>query len=60
MLTVLRFNAGLDVLYLVAAWVLLTRKKAPLRGFGLGVFVQGAFLLLFDGYFWWRFARMTG
>ena len=58
LLTVLRFNAGLDVLYLVAAGVLLTRKKAPLRGFGLGVLVQGAFLLLFDGYFWWRCARM--
>ncbi len=41
LLPVLRFNAGLDVLYLVVAGVLLGRKKPLLRGFGLGVFVQG-------------------
>ena len=54
LLPILRFNAGLDLLYLVVAGFLLSRKKPLLRGFGLGVFVQGAFLLLFDGYFWWR------
>lgn len=60
LLPVLRFNAGLDLLYLVVAGVLLSRKKPLLRGFGLGVFVQGAFLLLFDGYFWWTCAQATG
>jgi hypothetical protein len=53
----LRFNAGLDVLYIVVALGLLSRRKATVRGFGFGVLVQGAFLLLFDGYFWWRCAR---
>jgi hypothetical protein len=60
LLPILRFNAGLDVLYVVVAGVLLSRKKTLLRGFGLGVFVQGAFLLLFDGYFWWRCVQTTG
>ena len=60
LLPLLRFNAGLDVLYLVVAGILLSRKKPMLRGFGLGVLVQGAFLLLFDGYFWWRCARAMG
>jgi hypothetical protein len=60
LLPILRFNAGLDVLYLVIAGVLLSRKKRLLRGFGLAVLVQGAFLLLFDGYFWWQCARAMG
>jgi hypothetical protein len=60
LLPILRFSAGLDVLYVLVAGVLLSRKKTLLRGFGLGVLVQGAFLLLFDGYFWWRCTRMTG
>ena len=60
LLPILRFNAGLDLLYLVVAGFLLSRKKPLLRGFGLGVFVQGAFLLLFDGYFWWRCAQAMG
>lgn len=54
LLPLFRFNTGLDVLYLVAAGFLLSRKKPMLCGFGLGVLLQGAFLLLFDGYFWWR------
>jgi hypothetical protein len=57
LLPFLRFNAGLDVLYIVVALGLLSRRKATVRGFGFGVLVQGAFLLLFDGYFWWRCAR---
>ncbi len=60
LLPLLRFNAGLDVLYLVVAGILLARKSPMLRGLGLGVLVQGAFLLLFDGYFWWRCARAMG
>ncbi len=51
---VLRFNAGLDVLYLVAAGWLLSRKTPRLKGFGLAVLVQGGFLLAFDLYFWWK------
>ncbi len=60
LLPILRFNTGLDLLYIVVAGFLLSRKKPLLRGFGLGVFVQGAFLLLFDGYFWWRCAQAMG
>jgi hypothetical protein len=60
LLPFLRFNAGLDVLYLLVAGFLLSRKKTMLRGFGLGVLVQGAFLLLFDGYFWWKCAQAIG
>jgi hypothetical protein len=57
LLPILRFNAGLDVFYLlVAAW-LVTRPKPVPRGFGLAVLIQGAFLLCFDGYFWYRCAR---
>jgi hypothetical protein len=60
LLPILRFNTGLDVLYLWVAGLMLIRKKPMVRGFGLGVLVQGAFLLLFDGYFWWRCAHATG
>jgi len=60
LLPFLRFNTGLDVLYVVVAGFLLSRKKPMLRGFGLGVLVQGAFLLLFDGYFWWKCAQAIG
>jgi hypothetical protein len=59
LLPILRLNAGLDVIYLVVAGVLLSRPKPLLRGFGLAVLVQVAFLLLFDGYFWWRSASMV-
>jgi hypothetical protein len=38
----------------------LIRKKAMLRGFGLAVLVQGAFLLVFDGYFWWKCTQAIG
>ena len=60
LLPILRFNAGLDLLYIVVAGFLLSRKKPLLRGFGLGVFVQGTFLLLFDGYFWWMWRSGDG
>ena len=53
LLTVLRFNAGLDVLYLVAAGVLLTRRRPPCVASGWACSCRGV-LLLFDGYFWWR------
>jgi hypothetical protein len=60
LLTFLRFNTGLDVLYVGVAGFLLIRKKTMLRGFGLAVLVQGAFLLVFDGYFWWKCAQAIG
>lgn len=47
---ILLFNAGLDVLYIIAG-LLVTRRYAerPDRsGLGAGIAAQGAFLLLFD------------
>ncbi|QDV35666.1 DUF6992 family protein [Tautonia plasticadhaerens] len=60
LIPVLKINTGLDVLYVVIAGVLLSRRKPILRGFGLAVLVQGAFLLAFDGYWWWRCATAMG
>ena len=50
----LRLNAGLDVVYVLAglALVLLWRTPEGL-GHGLGVMVQGGFLLAFDGWHGW-------
>ena len=45
---------GLDVLYVAAGVALLTRPSARLKGFGLAVVVQGAFLLALDVTFWLR------
>ncbi|TBH21569.1 DUF6992 family protein [Thermus thermamylovorans] len=46
---ILLLNAGLDVLYLLAGALLFLRgRKAPHRGFGLAILVQGGFLLAFD------------
>ena len=52
--SILRFNTGLDILYILAGLALLTRKNPRLQGFGLAIIVQGAFLLGFDLYFWSR------
>lgn len=60
LILVLKINTGLDVLYLVVAGVLLSRRGPMLRGFGLAILVQGAFLLAFDGYWWWRCAAAVG
>ena len=60
LLPILRLNAGLDVVYIVVAGFLLNRSKPLLRGFGMGVLVQGVFLLVFDGYFWWKCAHSAG
>ncbi len=59
LMPILQINAGLDVIYVLTALFLLTRKKPALRGFGLAVLVQGAFLLILDGYFWWRCALVS-
>lgn len=46
----LLLNAGLDVLYITAgAFLLWQGKDARWRGTGLGIVIQGAFLLLLDG-----------
>jgi len=57
----LRLNAGLDVGYLAVgvALVLLWRTPAGL-GHGLGVLVQGGFLLLFDAWHGWRQVGYSG
>jgi hypothetical protein len=49
----LLINAGLDVGYLVVGALLLTRKRAMLRGFGVAILTHGLFLLVFD-LIWWR------
>lgn len=48
---ILQVNAGLDLLYIAAAAVLLTRWGPVMHGFGLAVLIQGLFLLGFDTYF---------
>lgn len=45
---ILAINSGLDVVYVVAGTILLTRKKPFLKGFGSAILVQGLFLLTFD------------
>jgi hypothetical protein len=50
----LRVNAGLDVLYLLAGVVLLTRRPVRLKGLGAAVVVQAVFLLALDVAFWLR------
>jgi hypothetical protein len=57
LLPFVRLNAGLDVLYVVIAGFLLSRKKSMLRVFGLVVLVQKAFLLILESYFLWKCAQ---
>jgi hypothetical protein len=47
---ILLFNAGLDVLYVLAGLITARRfaERPDRRGLGLGIAVQGLFLLLFD------------
>ncbi len=59
LLPILRFNTGLDVIYMVVALILMTRAKSLARGFGLAVLVQGLFLFFFDGFFWWSCGQAT-
>lgn len=60
LLPILRFNAGLDVLYIATGAGIAARKGPMTRGFGLAVVVQGVFLLMFDGHFWWRCSQAIG
>lgn len=49
--TALMVNGGLDVLYLIAgAWILSTKgsEDEEAMGHGIGVLIQGGFLLFFD------------
>ena len=51
----LRLNAGLDVVYVAVGLALLTLWRTPEGlGHGLGVVVQGGFLLVFDAWHGWR------
>lgn len=51
----LLINAGLDVLYIVGGTVVLTQLTTDFaRGNGVGIIVQGAFLLLFDTFYAFR------
>lgn len=54
LLRLLRLNAGLDVLYVLAGIAVLTLWRTPEGlGHGLGVIVQGGFLLVFDAWHGW-------
>lgn len=54
----LLINAGLDVLYLVAGGVVLYAFTTEFaRGNGVGIIVQGGFLLLFDTFYALRVER---
>ena len=65
--TLFAVNAGLDVLYLLMGSYLRRRAARPdqtrperLLGYGRALWVQGGFLLLFDGTMWvllWSLAR---
>lgn len=55
----LRINAGLDVMYVIAGFVvMLVWSSDAGRGHGWGIVVQGLFLLFFDAFHGWR-ARYT-
>ncbi len=56
----LLINAGLDVLYVVGGTVVLTQFTTDFaRGNGVGIIVQGAFLLLFDTFYAFRTNRVA-
>ncbi len=58
--TALIINGGLDVLYLIAgAWILSTKgsEDEEATGHGIGVIIQGGFLLFFD---WIHALRLKG
>ena len=58
LLRLLRLNAGLDVLYVAVGLALLVFWRTPEGlGHGLGVVVQGGFLLVFDAWHGWRVAH---
>ena len=57
---IVQINAGLDVLYLIVAAILLTRQSPLAKGFGLAIAIQGLFLLILDVTFWVIGSRLMG
>ncbi len=57
--TVLRVNAGLDVLYIASGLFVARRfaQRPDRRGLGIGIAVQGLFLLIYDVLFAWDVGR---
>lgn len=55
-------NAGLDVLYVLGGWWLIRRAgtNEARRGTGLGIVIQGAFLLIYDSALVWAVAQWRG
>lgn len=54
----LLINAGLDVLYIIGGVVLTNFATEFARGNGVGIIVQGAFLLFFDAFYAFRVQRL--
>jgi hypothetical protein len=52
---IIAVNAGLDLLYIGGGWRLL-RTAGQRRGMGLGIIIQGLFLLIYDSLLVWRVA----
>lgn len=50
--TALAINTGLDLVYMGTGLLLLNQNNPTTRGHGSGIFIQGAFLFLFDGINW--------
>ena len=46
--SVLLFNAGLDVCYIVTGSILMSRPAERWKGFGTAILIQGLFLLALD------------
>lgn len=51
------FNAGLDVLYILGGLWLARDPRPTRRGTGLGIAIQGLFLLIYDSLLVWWSAR---
>ncbi len=59
---IVAINAGLDVLYVLGGWWLIRRagSNEARRGMGLGIIIQGAFLLVYDSALVWAVAQWRG
>ncbi len=51
---ILQVNTALDIVYILAGVLLLTRPSPRMKGFGWAILVQGVFLLILDITFWQR------
>ncbi len=55
----LLINAGLDVLYVIGGVIVLTNLATEFaRGNGVGIIIQGGFLLLFDTFYAFQVQRL--